>query len=66
MQLDRLALRLRRRRPWEAIDLGCRIAQTWWRPLMAAWLTAYIPVAIAVYVLFRANPAMAILVMWWL
>ena len=66
MQLDRLALRLRRRRPWEAVDLGCRMVQTWWRPLMAAWLTAYVPVAIAVYVVLREHPAWAIAIMWWL
>lgn len=66
MQLDRLALRLRRRRPWEAIDLGCRMAQAWWRPLMAAWLTAYLPVAIVLYIVFSANAMMAILVLWWL
>ena len=66
MQLDRLALRLRRRRPWEAIDLGCRIAQTWWRPLMVAWVTVYLPVAIVLYALFSANALMAIVILWWL
>jgi hypothetical protein len=66
VQLDRLALRLRRRRPWEAVDLGCRMVQTWWRPLMAAWLTAYVPAAIFVYVVLREHPVLAIAIMWWL
>ena len=42
VQLDRLALHLRRRSPMEAIDLGCAMARTWWRPVLAAWLPLYL------------------------
>jgi hypothetical protein len=42
------------------------MVQTWWRPLMAAWLTAYVPVAVAVYVALREHPAVAIALVWWL
>lgn len=33
---------------------------------MAAWLTAYVPVAIVVYLALREHPAVAIVIMWWL
>src|SRR5690349_13128689 len=42
------------------------MTQRWWRPLMAAWLTAYVPVAVVLYIVFNAQPALAILVVWWL
>lgn len=66
MQLDRLALHLRRRSPMEAIDLGCAMARTWWRPLLAAWLPLYLGVSVIVHLAFYGNYVVAILVLWWL
>jgi hypothetical protein len=66
VQLDHLALHLRRRRPWEAIDLGCRMAQTWWRPVMTAWLAVYVPTAIILYTIFHGRAAFAVAILWWL
>jgi hypothetical protein len=66
VQPDRLALHLRRRRPWEAIDLGCRMAQTWWAPVMAAWVAAYVPAAVILYAAFRERAAIAVGILWWL
>jgi hypothetical protein len=66
VQLDRLALHLRRRGPWEAIDLGCAMARRWWMPLVKAWLTAYIPTALVLYAIFREQPFIAVVVLWWL
>ena len=66
MQLDRLALHLRRRGPWEALDLGCAMARRWWRPVMRAWLGVYLPVAFVLYGVFYAHPIVATLLLWWL
>ena len=66
MQLDRLALHLRRRGPWEAIDLGCAMARTWWPPLIAAWLAVYLPAALVLGAIFHEWPFVALLILWWL
>jgi hypothetical protein len=66
VQLERLAVHLRRRSPWEAIDLGCAMARTWWRPMLAVWLPLYLPAAIVAHVIFPDNQIAALLVLWWL
>lgn len=66
MQLERLALHLRRRSPLEAIDLGCAMARTWWKPLLAAWLPLYLGATVLVHFVFSGNYFVAILVLWWL
>ncbi len=66
MELERLALHLRRRSPLEAIDLGCAMARTWWRPILAAWLPLYIGATVLVHFLFDGNYLAALAVLWWL
>jgi hypothetical protein len=64
VQLDRLAVQLRLRNPWEAADLGFAMTRAWFRPLYAAWLTVFVPVcAIALLLL---PPAWAMVLVWWL
>ena len=68
MQINRLAIEVRPRNPWEAMDLGMRMALSWWRPVYGAWLAAYLPV-IAVITLICAQlnaPIIAWLLVWWL
>ena len=65
MEADRLAIRLRRRNPWEAMDLGCAMLRRWWRPVIAAWLALYMPAAAAVYLL-TDHVGTTLLVLWWL
>ena len=67
MQLDRIAIAVRPRNSWEAIDLGMRMALTWWKPVYGAWLAAYLPV-IAIITLICAplnHPWLALLLVWW-
>ncbi len=33
MQLDKLCINTKKRSPWEAIDLGCKLAINWFKPL---------------------------------
>jgi hypothetical protein len=66
VELERLALHLRRRSPWEAVDLGCAMARRWWRPVLAAWLTIYLGAAVLVHVVFGANQFAAVMMLWWL
>src|SRR6266566_4277444 len=69
MQLDKLAVALRPRSGWEAVDLGVRMGQAWARALWGAWLPLYLALtsAIAVGVGYALeSPAWAALVIWWL
>ena len=50
----------------EAIDLGCAMARTWWRPILAAWLPFYLGATLLLHLAFHGNPAAAIFALWWL
>src|SRR5512145_3195494 len=64
MELDRLAVQLRLRNPWEAIDLGFAMVRTWMKEVYAPWFTVFLPVcAIALLLL---PPQWATLLVWWL
>lgn len=66
MNLDRLAIEIRPRRPWEATDLGLLMARRWWKPLTTLWFCASFPV----FVLLCFLPAewlwTQVIVIWWL
>lgn len=66
MQLERLAVQLRPRGAWEAMDLGLTMARTWWRPAWGAWLAVYFPAALAFGLVFHEQPWIAVLLLWWL
>jgi len=64
VRLDRLAVQLRMRNPWEAIDLGFAMVRTWARPVYAAWLVVFVP--LCTLALLVLPPPWAILLVWWL
>lgn len=67
MQLDRIAVMVRPRNPWEAMDLGMRMALTWWKPVYGAWLAAYLPVIVIItWICAELNqPWIALLCVLW-
>jgi hypothetical protein len=65
MQLERLAVALRPRGGWEALDLGFQMARQWWLPIWSVWCAVYLPVA-ALALLFFSKPFFAVLLLWWL
>jgi len=67
MQIDRIAVMVRPRNPWEAMDLGMRMALTWWKPVYGAWLAAYLPViAVITWICAELNqPWIALIAVWW-
>ena len=65
MRPDRLAVVLRPRVGWEALDLGFQMAREWWRPIWAVWFCVYLPVA-ALCVFGFSNRFHAVLLLWWL
>jgi len=68
MQLDSVAVALRPRSAWEAIDLGVGMLQRWWRSLYAATLAVYVPVAALCVALGWATDRVwvALAALWWL
>lgn len=66
MRIDRIAIALRLRDPWEAIDLGAVMIRAWWRPLYAAWFAVVLPLALALHLVFANAAWIALLLLWWL
>jgi len=68
VQLDHLTVVLRPRRPWQAIDLGIRMASRWWQPLMTLWLCISLPLFLLFTPLLatRETAYLAPLLLWWM
>ena len=65
MDLDRLAVELRRRNGFESLDLGLAMLQAWRKPAMLAWCATFWPFAVIVSTLLWEHPAIAYAVVWW-
>ncbi|HEU4352854.1 MAG TPA: hypothetical protein VFR66_13375 [Burkholderiales bacterium] len=67
-RLSALTITLRRRSPWEAMDLGFTMLRRWWRPIYVAYALAFIPFACLVLALCWASGTLwlAMLIVWWL
>ncbi|GBL46146.1 5'-nucleotidase/2',3'-cyclic phosphodiesterase and related esterases [Sulfuriferula multivorans] len=66
MQLESVAVALRPRNLWEAIDLGFSMVHAWWKPVFGAWLAVVLPVAVLINLLCWEVQWLAPLLMWWL
>lgn len=66
MQLDQLRLGLRRRNPWEALDLGLVMLRQWKGPVYRAWFATFVPFAALVMLALWKWPMWATFVIWWL
>jgi len=64
VQLERLAVQLRLRNPWEAIDLGFAMTRAWMREVYGAWFAVFVPVCALALLLL--PPQWATLLVWWL
>ena len=66
MELEKLSVQLRPRGGWEALDLGCQMARSWWRPVWGVWLAVYLPAAVLLHAVFARQPFIAAIALWWL
>lgn len=66
MNPDQIQIELRARTPMEAIDLGFAMARRWRWPVLKAWLTFVVPIWLVLLGLFHAQPAGALILIWWL
>ncbi len=65
MEIERIAVALRPRTQWEALDLGFQMAREWWRPIWGVWLALYLPVA-AFLLLVIPEKFYAAMALFWL
>ena len=66
MDLDKVAVAIRPRNHWEAIDLGFRMARQHCMPLYATWACVLLPVAAISHWLLDTSPGWALVALWWL
>jgi hypothetical protein len=68
MQPANIAVALRRRSPWEAIDLGLSMLQRWWRAVFVPHLIVGGAVAAAALLIawYLERPWVAIVLVWWI
>ena len=66
MRLEQIAVRLRRRSPWEALDLGRALLRHWAARVYRAWFATYWPAGMVILLVMWPWPEYAILVLWWL
>lgn len=65
MRLEDLAVVLRRRTPWEALDLGREMLRAWRGPIYLAWFAVYLPVVLIACLLFWPQPLWGVVAGWW-
>lgn len=67
MNLEKMTVKVRPRRNWEAIDLGFAMARQWFLPLVAIWATVALPMFVLSFiVLIKINLLWVVLLFWWL
>jgi hypothetical protein len=66
VQLERIALRLRRRSSWEALDLGHAMLRAWAAPAYRAWALGYGVLAVVLLTVFWSRQTIALALLWWL
>jgi hypothetical protein len=66
MRLDQIAVRLRARSPYEAIDLGFAMVRVWARHIFPAWASVFIVAVVIINLLSFGHPVLAAIIVWWL
>jgi hypothetical protein len=66
MDLSRITVEARVRRPWEAIDLGFVLARRWWKSLFISWVIPSFALYVLLGALFYPRAWVAPLAVWWL
>jgi hypothetical protein len=66
VRLDQIAIVLRRRNAWEALDLGHAMLRAWAGPAYRAWLATYWLFGVVLLLVLWPWPTFAIVALWWL
>jgi len=67
MQIDKVTVAIRPRDSWEAVDLGLRMTQHWWKVIYAPWLIVTLAMACALFYLCWELKMLwlYVLLFWW-
>ena len=68
MQIERTSARIAPRTAWQAMDMGTRLYQHWWRPLTGIWLASTLlpGLLLLVVAVHGQSPGWAAFLFWWL
>lgn len=66
MQLDQVTVRIRPRLSWEAMDLGLRLIQQYWKAIYIPWLILIVPIFVLLNTVLADHMWIAAVVFWWL
>ncbi len=66
MDIEKMAVAVRPREHWETVDLGIRMVRRWSRQIYLPLALVLMPFWFLIHLIFRENPAWALLIMWWL
>jgi hypothetical protein len=66
MHVEDIAVQVRPRQDWEAVDLGFGMARQWWRQVWAPFVLVTLSLATLLHVLLLDRPWLAALIVWWL
>jgi hypothetical protein len=66
VETERIAVAVRPREGYEAVDLGFQLARGCWVPLFAAHALVVVPLAIALFGALRNHVLVALAILWWL
>lgn len=66
MQIEQIAIRLRRRTPREAVDLGGAMLRAWAAGTYRIWMFTYWPVGLLLLAIFWQHQTIAVAILWWL
>jgi hypothetical protein len=66
VRIENLSINLRRRTPWEALDLGHGMLRAWAGPAYRAWAVSYWAVGLPLLLLLWPWQEFGFLILWWL
>lgn len=66
MQINETTLVIRPRNPWEAIDLGVRLATRHARVLLKSWALVTVPLYALLTLVLWNHPSVVFFIIWWL
>lgn len=65
MRVEDIAVEVRPRQDWEAVDLGFGMARQWWRSVWAPFVLVTLSLATLLHLLLLDRPWLAALIVWW-
>ena len=65
MQIEDLSIEVRPRTGWQALDLGIKLAQRWYLPLLVCFALPLLAVATVCALLIPDSPNLAVFFVWW-